>query len=80
MIKYVWEYQSSSDREEEKFDSGHFYFFPILINKITSEYCDATIMIPCSFPSEEEEKAVKNFLDYLQKLYNVKPRITIKYF
>ncbi len=68
------------EEKEEKFSSGYFYFFPIIIDKITSEYCDTTIMIPHSFPLEEEEKAIKKFSDYLQELYNVKPRITTKYF
>ena len=57
-----------------------FYNCPVSIDNITLNYCNATIWMLYSLPCTERDRVTKDFSQYLQQLYNVDPRITIKYF
>lgn len=68
------------ENDPDKIPQDTFYNCPVSIGSVTSNHCYATIWIPYSLSCPERDHVTKDFSQYLQQLYNVDPRITIKYF
>ena len=68
------------ENDTDQIPRDTFYNYPVFINSIAPDHCDAIIWMPCSLPYTERDRVTKDFSQYLQQLYNVDPRITIKYF
>ena len=67
------------ENDPDKIPQSTFYNCPVSIDNITPYYCNATIWMSYSLPYTERDRITKDFSQYLRQLYDVNPRIIVKY-
>ena len=68
------------ENDLDKIPRNTFYNYPVFINSMTPDHCDAIIWMSYSLPCTERDRVMKDFSQYLQQFYSIDPRIRIKYF